>query len=146
LSRRSAGSGRSASIISVTTENLLQRTAPYKDVASWAVWDVVFPTVRFDRSSNLSLPVNDPALPPILRSDVVFLGLNPGNVARGGVAPWSMFHTGPKHNDHFIAEAVRDTAYWGSYMTDLFRQVESNSQLVTNNSADIESLLVQIAS
>lgn len=110
------------------------------------MWDVVFPTVRFDRSSNLSLPVNDPALPPILRSDVVFLGLNPGNVARGGVAPWSMFHTGPKHNDHFIAEAVRDTAYWGSYMTDLFRQVESNSQLVTNNSADIESLLVQIAS
>ncbi len=55
-----------------------------------------------------------------------------------------MFHTGPKHNDHFIAEALRGTPYWGAYMTDLFRQVESKSSLVTNNRADIETLLVQI--
>jgi hypothetical protein len=125
--------------------NLLQRTEPYKHIASWAVWGVVFPTVRFHRYSNLTLPVTDPALLPILRSDLVFLGLNPGNVAKGDVAPWSVFHTGPKHNDDFIAEALRGTPYWGAYMTDLFRQVESKSSLVTNNSADIETLLVHIA-
>lgn len=61
------------------------------------------------------------------------------------MAPWSVFHTGPKHNDHFIAEPLRGTAYWGAYMTDLIRQVESKSGLVTNNSADIETLLMQIA-
>jgi hypothetical protein len=133
------------SIVSVVTGNLLQRAMSYSRISSWAVWGSVAPAAPFHRHSNLALPVKDPALPPILRSDVVFLGLNPGNVAHGGVAPWSVFHTGPKHNDHFIAEALRGTPYWGAYMTDLFRQIESKSSLVTNNSADIESLLAQIA-
>jgi hypothetical protein len=127
------------------TVDPLGRTAPYKHISSWAVWDVVSPTKRFHRHSNLALPVTDPALSRVLRSDVVFLGLNPGNVAKAGTAPWAVFHTGPKHNDHFIAEALRGTPYWGSYMTDLFRQVESRSSLVRNNAADIETLLRQIA-
>jgi len=132
-------------MIAVMTGDLLERTAPYKHISSWAVWGKVTPTVRFHRHSNLTLPVRDPALQQVLRSDVVFLGLNPGNVANRGVAPWAMFHTGPRHNDHFIAEALRGTPYWGSYMTDLFRQVESRSSLVRNNSGDIETLLAQIA-
>lgn len=133
------------STIALVTENLLDRSEAYKHICSWAVWDTVSPTQRFHRSSNLGLPVTDSALPRVLRSDVVFLGLNPGNVARAGMAPWSVFHTGPKHNDHFIAEAVRGTPYWGAYMTDLFRQVESRSSLVMNNAADLETLLAQIA-
>ena len=124
--------------------NPLQRSAPYKDVSSWAVWDVVFPTEPFHKDSNLALPVDDPRLPEILKPQIVFLGLNPGNAARPGMAPWSNFHTGPKHNDHLIAEALRETPYWGAYMTDLFSQVESRSSRVANNSADIERLLEQI--
>lgn len=89
--------------------------------------------------------MTDRTLWRVLRSDVVFLGLNPGNVAKAGVAPWSVFHTGSKHNDHFIAEALRGTPCWGAYMTDLFRQVESRSSLVRNNAADLETLLTQIA-
>jgi hypothetical protein len=132
-------------MIGVTPVDLLQRTHPYRHVASWAVWDAVCPTGRFHSRSNLRLPVGDPALLTILRPDVVFLGLNPGNVAKAGMAPWAVFHTGPKHNDHFIAEALRGTQYWGAYMTDLFRQVESKSSLVVNESADIETLLGQLA-
>jgi hypothetical protein len=126
-------------------ENLLDRSEPYKHISSWAVWDTLSPTEKFHRNSNLRLPVTDSALPRVLRSDVIFLGLNPGNVAKAGMKPWAVFHTGPKHNDHFIAEALRDTPYWGAYMTDLFRQVESRSSLVRNNATDLETLLTQIA-
>ncbi len=93
--------------------NPLQRSAPYKNVSSWAVWDVVFPTEPFHKDSNLALPVADPRLPEILKPQIVFLGLNPGNAATPGMAPWSNFHTGPKHNDHLVAEALRETPYWG---------------------------------
>lgn len=132
-------------MIAFMTRDLLERATPYRHISSWAVWDKVRPTARFHRHSNLTLPVADPALRQVLRSDIVFLGLNPGNAANDGVAPWAMFHTGPRHNDHFIAEALRCTPYWGAYMTDLFRQVESKSSLVRTNSGDIETLLTQIA-
>jgi hypothetical protein len=42
--------------------------------------------------------------------------------------PWHNFHTGPRHSDHFLAEAFRGTAHWGAYMTDLLTEVNSKSK------------------
>lgn len=47
---------RFRSTIAVMTWNLLDRAEPYKRISSWAVWDKVVPTKRFDRHSNLTLP------------------------------------------------------------------------------------------
>lgn len=65
-------------------------------ISSWVVWDVVSPTKKFHRHSNLALPVTDPALSAVLRSDVMFLGLNPGNVAKAGMATWAVVSHGPE--------------------------------------------------
>lgn len=55
-----------------------------------------------------------PALPD---SRSIILGLNPEDslVDR---RPWHNFQIGPRHNDHFLAEAFRDTVHWGACMTD----------------------------
>lgn len=50
------------------------------------------------------------------------------------------FHTGSKHNDHRLAEAIRDTEAWGGLMADLIDTVESNSTLIeTGNQFDNET-------
>lgn len=50
------------------------------------------------------------------------------------------FHTGSKHNDHRLAEAIRDTEAWGGLMSDLIDTVESNSTLIeTGNQFDNET-------
>ncbi len=129
--------------------DLLSLMSSYRKTASWAVWGAPHPSARFTRDSDLSLPVRDPELSLVLRSDVVLLGLNPGNAAhdraRDESADYINFHTGPKHNDHLIAEAFRETQYWGSYMTDLYAQIESRSALVKDVPTDIDALLTEIA-
>jgi hypothetical protein len=130
--------------------DLLSSMAAYRKTASWAVWDAVRPTAPFTRDSHLSLPIADSELGSVLRSDVVLLGLNPGNAAHARAdgdqtGDYLNFHTGPKHNDHLIAEAFRDTPYWGSYMTDLYTQIESRSALVKDQPTDIDAVLSQIA-
>jgi hypothetical protein len=125
--------------------DLLALMEPYRRITSWAVWDVVRPTAAFSRHSRLILPAADPELGSVLRSDVVLLGLNPGNAAHHQTDDYLVFHTGPRHNDHLIAEAFRGTAYWGSYMTDLYTQIESRSAFVRDQPTDIDSVLNQIA-
>lgn len=95
--------------------------APYEMTASWAVWP---PSESYDRMSEISFPGGD--LDGVLHARSIILGLNPGesSVER---RPWQNFHTAPRHNDHFLAEAFRDTPHWGAYMTDLLTEVNSKS-------------------
>ncbi|MBT8162596.1 MULTISPECIES: hypothetical protein [Arthrobacter] len=101
--------------------SLLETMARYEMTASWAVWP---PSVSYERTSDISFPTND--LDGILHARSVVLGLNPGapKVVR---RPWHNFHTAGGHNDHFLAEAFRDTVHWGAYMTDLLSEVNSKS-------------------
>ena len=96
--------------------------APYQMTASWAVWP---PADSYNRASDISFPTE--GLNGALHSRSIILGLNPGDslVER---LPWHNFHTGPRHNDHFLAEAFRGTAHWGAYMTDLLTEVNSKSK------------------
>jgi hypothetical protein len=101
--------------------SLLETMTPYEMTASWAVWP---PSEAYDRTSDISFP--DGELDGVLHGGSVILGLNPGesSVER---RPWRNFHTSPRHNDHFLAEAFRDTPHWGAYMTDLLTEVNSKS-------------------
>jgi hypothetical protein len=92
----------------------------YQMTASWAVWP---PSASYTRTSDISFPAGD--LDEVLHARSIILGLNPGesSVER---RPWQNFHT-PRHNDHFLAEAFRDTPHWGAYMTDLLAEVNSKS-------------------
>lgn len=98
--------------------------AKYKMTAFWAVWT---PAESYTRSSDVSFPGGD--LDGILHARSIILGLNPGDstVER---RPWHSFHTGPQHNDHFLAEAFRDTEHWGAYMTDLLTEVNRSRALL----------------
>ncbi|BCT78093.1 hypothetical protein SCMU_39350 [Sinomonas cyclohexanicum] len=102
--------------------SLLDKMAPWELTASWAVWPR---SERYSRTSDISFPSGD--LAGVLHARSIVLGLNPGESAVERT-PWQNFHTGPRHNDHFLAEAFRDTPHWGAYMTDLLTQVNSKSK------------------
>lgn len=101
--------------------SLLETMARYEMTASWAVWPT---STSYERTSDISFPAGD--LDGVLHARSVILGLNPGesSVER---RPWQNFHTAGKHNDHFLAEAFRDSPHWGAYMTDLLTEVNSKS-------------------
>lgn len=96
--------------------------ARYEMTASWAVWP---PAESYARDSDISFPADD--LDGVLHARSIILGLNPGD-PKTDRRPWQNFHAGPRHNDHFLAEAFRDTAHWGAYMTDLLTEVNSKSK------------------
>jgi hypothetical protein len=95
--------------------------ARYEMTASWAVWP---PAAPYNRASDISFPVD--GLDRVLHARSIVLGLNPGD-SKVERRPWHNFHTGPRHNDHFLAEAFRGTVHWGAYMTDLLTEVNSKS-------------------
>jgi hypothetical protein len=106
---------------------------PFATHASWAVWGPLDrdPAEPFTRASDIGFPeVRDADLEPLLTRRAVFVGLNPGNGFAPDRGPWANWHHGPRSNDHLIAEALRGTPLWGSYMTDLVQTIESDSAVI----------------
>ncbi|MGF9648875.1 hypothetical protein AAIH32_12920 [Pseudarthrobacter oxydans] len=112
--------------------SLLKTMARYEMTASWAVWP---PATSYTRASDIYFPAA--GLDEVLHARSIVLGLNPGK-SKGERKPWQNFHTGPQHNDHFLAEAFRDTEHWGAYMTDLLTEVNSKS-----NTLDLSMHIIQ---
>jgi hypothetical protein len=88
--------------------------------ASWAVW--AEPS-ESPKSNVGDLSVLDPdrnaSLLPVLRRDIVMLGLN---MSRPLEVPFANFHdANPRSQDFKIRYAFRDTPYYGAYMTDLVK-------------------------
>ena len=107
--------------------DLLDRMNRYSPEASWAVWE----RTPEGRLTGVATFPRDAANQ--LNPEAIFVSLNP---ARAGVKPgpghapdWANFHSpNGKHNDIFLAHALVDTDYWGSYMVDLHPTIrESNS-------------------
>lgn len=133
------------------TASLLQTMADYRHISSWAVWGQVRPVAPFTSRSDLRLPIDDPRLPGALHGNVVLVALNPGDAAADWdpESSWVNFHAGGRHNDHLLAEALRDTPAWGGYLADLHptiiesdsTRVRPHTELVTSA---VESLVGQI--
>jgi hypothetical protein len=116
--------------LSVTS--LLKTMSHYEMTASWAVWP---PAESYTRTTDISFPTA--GLDGVLHARSIILGLNPSD-SKVERRPWHNFHTGPRHNGHFLAEAFWETVHWGAYMTDLLTQVNSKS-----NTLDLSKETIQ---
>jgi hypothetical protein len=92
--------------------------------ASWAVWAA--PTTAGPKSNiaDLSIldPVAHPETLPLLKPDVIMVGLN---ISNSGVSEsFRNFHSSsPSANDFKIRHAFTGTPYYGAYMTDVIKNV-----------------------
>lgn len=88
----------------------------YGTVASWAVW--AEPKGRRAGEWVSDLSALDPGL---LHDRAVMIALNSGVREKERDRPtWGMFHD-PVGRDFMLADAVRDTPFWGCYLTDFFK-------------------------
>ena len=94
----------------------------YSHVGSWAIWGLQGAKPK-SNTDNMSW-VRDPDLLLKINTGYVFVGLNwsRGDISYGGQIPWANFHSGSPHqNDFKLRYALRETKYWGSYITDVIK-------------------------
>lgn len=103
----------------------------------WKAWSraVRWEQTTTPRSNTNDMSrVNDSNLLGILNTGYVFVGLNLSSTHWdkwiNNNIDWSNFHSGyPHQNDYKLRYALKDTEYWGSYITDLIKkypEVDSN--------------------
>ena len=120
----------------------------YGDCGSWAIW-----AQSGDKpKSNIGdLTVLDPSINKKLLSQLkpeyVFVGLNFSSIDE--LVPFANFHSpSPKAQDFKIRFALRNTDYWGSYMTDIiknFEEKKSNKMMdVLNEDKNLENRNIEI--
>ena len=96
----------------------------YGECGSWAIWGNEKNTPK----SNIGdLSVLDPKLNKELltqlKPEYVFVGLNFSTIEN--VTPLSNFHSSSSNaQDYKIRYALKNTKYWGSYMTDIIKNFE----------------------
>ncbi len=102
----------------------------YSDVGSWAVW---CPQIDKPKSNmgNMDWAKDEDRLCSIINPRFVLVGLNWSNHGvvekeEGKFAlpetPWMNFHSGNAHGNSFkLRFALKDTPFWGAYMTDLIK-------------------------
>jgi hypothetical protein len=91
--------------------------------ASWAVWADEGKNPK-DNIEDLSIlnPNMNPKLLDTLHGNTILLGLN---ISRRIECPLGNFHDSRQMaNDFKIRYALKNTCYWGSYMTDIIKDFE----------------------
>ncbi len=105
----------------------------YGDVGSWAIWGN-------EVNGKVTSGMNDmswldlPNVLDTLNTGFVFVGenwsRNPNEICEG---PWRNFHTGHRNSKSYkLRNALRNTRYWGSYITDVFK----NNVVVDSHEAE----------
>ena len=92
----------------------------YGPVASWAIWahEDKEPTSNMGDLTVLDPEINKNLLSE-LNPNVVLVALNFSEDVNH--KPFENFHAGGKFKDFKTRYAIRDTAYWGGYMTDIIK-------------------------
>ena len=112
----------------------------YGFLASWAVWAEADDKPK-SNMGDVSI-FNDPAIINSLNENIIFVGLN---ISRGSIKiPLANFHdSNPRATDFKTRYALKDTPYWGGYMTDIIKNYsEVDSGQIPNylkNNPDIEA-------
>lgn len=94
--------------------------------ASWAVWaeEGESPKSNIDDLSVLN-PDKNSKLLEVLHGNSILLGLN---ISRRIERPFGNFHDPmPQATDFKIRYGLKDTPYWGSYMTDVIKDFEEKA-------------------
>ena len=104
----------------ITKEKFYFIKKKYGRVASWAIWAH---EDEKPKSNMEDLTVLDPEINKNLLSElnpnVVLVGLNFSEVVNH--KPFENFHAGGKFQDYKTRYALRDSPYWGGYMTDIIK-------------------------
>jgi hypothetical protein len=105
--------------MSISFTHLEKIKIKYGHMSSWAIWrdkDIK----EKSNISDLSIFVN-----PIntkLNPNVIFVGLN---ISQKIIEPFGNFHSiSSASHDYKIRYALKDTIFWGSYMTDIIKDFE----------------------
>ena len=111
----------------ITKEKFCFIKKKYGRVASWAIWAH---ENEKPKSNMGDLTVLDPEINKNLLSElnpnVMLVALNFSEDVNH--KPFENFHAGGKFQDYKIRYAIRDSPYWGGYMTDIIKnQPEKNS-------------------
>ena len=104
----------------ITKEKFYSIKEKYGRVASWAIWAH---EDKEPKSNMGDLTVLDPEINKNLLSElnpnVVLVGLNFSEDVNH--KPFENFHAGGKFTDFKTRYALRDSPYWGGYMTDIIK-------------------------
>ena len=102
----------------------------YGACSSWTIWKEAGPTPK-SYTGDMSI-FNDANICDKLNDKYVFIGLN-GSSTHGKqeIVPWKNFHSDYKgQNDFKLRYALKNTPFWGSYITDIIKKyhdVDSNN-------------------
>jgi hypothetical protein len=110
----------------ITTETFDAVRQKFGHYASWAVWadQTTTPKSNIDDLSIFE-PNKNPNLLKTLNAEFIFLGLN---ISRRIERPLGNFHDPrPMATDYKIRYAIRDSIYWGGYMTDIIKDFEEKA-------------------
>jgi len=90
----------------------------YGHMSSWAIWHEKAIKAK-SNVGDLSIFIN-PSV--ILNPNVIFIGLN---ISQKIMNPFGNFHSNSsRSHDYKIRYALKDTIFWGSYMTDIIKDFE----------------------
>ncbi|WEG10586.1 hypothetical protein PU630_08630 [Microbacterium horticulturae] len=113
--------------MAITRDRFDEVRRRYGDVGSWAVWADARPGHGVkDGVGDLSVldADRDDEVLETLRADVVMLGINGSGAPTP--ASFSNFHDPSSRANHFkLRHAYRGTPFWGAYLTDAFKGIES---------------------
>lgn len=117
----------------------------YGSTSSWAIWaaptngnwrskDSMSDMTPFSRTEDLLKSLN---------GDHIFVGLNPAvhiQMSHNPI-PWENFHSGDirRSQDYKLRFALRETKYWGAFMTDLYSEIKD-----TNSNSAIKKVTVSL--
>lgn len=117
----------------MTTPAFEEIKKKYGYVGSWAIWK--------EKDGKEKTNVGDMSIfdsvTESLNPNVVFIGLN---ISKKIPIPFGNFHSAsPTSNDYKIRYAVKDTPFYGAYMTDIIKDFEDKSsgkvmKFMNNNS------------
>jgi len=116
----------------------------YGKSASWAIWADAGDTPK-SNIGDLSV-FNDKDVHKKLNPHYVFVGLNP-SVQETNDETWRNFHSldNKRQNDYKLRYALKDTKYWGAYITDLNATKETDSTKVFVSDDDVKSFKTEIS-
>lgn len=137
----------------VNTEVLTIIENEYGLTSSWAIWA---PPSNGDWSTKDSVgdltPLHDiRRLQEQVNDEYIFVGLNPAEHNHSDAAKqvWGNFHSDDlrRAQDYKLRYALRDTPYWGSFMTDVYSGIvdtNANSAVKKATSTDTEQSIKDI--
>lgn len=127
----------------------------YGRISSWAVWDLSNGTAGF---RNVSI-FDEPSIIDELQSNYVLIGLNLSHTSETEEnSNFQNFHSGPRRGNHDrrLPPAIIKTVLWGSYMTDLIKDLtdpnegsvrlalQQNPSLIERNIATLTNELAEV--